>query len=105
MCLTDKESLLPLPVTGRRRSSRLTTEDEDLQLQSARLEIEDKEGKIRTYLQVKYWGKARDWSMVIFDSHRRLVAMAGPRSQEFSCWKECARTMKAQGLWAGELPS
>jgi hypothetical protein len=42
-------------------SSRLTTEDEALQLQSARLEIEDEDGEIRTYLQVKLWGKARDW--------------------------------------------
>lgn len=105
MSLTDKESLLPLRVTGRRRSSRLATEDEAVQLQSARLEIEDEDGEVRTYLQVKFWGKARGWSMVIFDSHRRLVPMAGPHSQEFSCWKDCVRTMRAQGLWAGELPS
>ncbi|HKO38878.1 MAG TPA: hypothetical protein VJU14_10975 [Solirubrobacterales bacterium] len=105
MSLTDKESLLPLRVAGRRRSSRLTTEDEAVQLQSARLEIEGEDGEVRTYLQVKFWGKTRGWSMVILDSHRRLVAMAGPRSQEFACWKECVRTMKAQGLWTGEVPS
>ncbi|HEU4706523.1 MAG TPA: hypothetical protein VFS64_05005 [Solirubrobacterales bacterium] len=46
----------------------MTTEDEAVQLQSARLDIEGEDGEVRTYLQVKFWSKTRGWSMVIFDS-------------------------------------
>lgn len=105
MSLTDKEALLPIRVEGQRRSSRLTNEAETVQVQSATLAIDDEDGVSRSYIQLKWWTKKRAWSMVIVDTKHRLVANAGPRSQEFRCWKDCTRMMKAKGLWKGELPS
>jgi hypothetical protein len=102
MSLLDKESLLPVRVEGRRRSSRLTNESESVQLQSATLEVEDSEGEVHHLIQIKWWTKRRKWSMQIFDADHNLIALAGPRTQEIACWEECIRVMEAKGLWAAD---
>lgn len=102
MSLLDKESLLPIRVAGRRRSSRLTNEAETVQLQSATLEVEDADGEIQPLIQIKWWTKRRQWSMLILDSDHNLLALAGPRTQETACWEECIRVLEAKGLWAGD---
>ena len=102
MSLLDKESLLPIRVEGRRRSSRLTNEAETVQLQSATLEVEDTDGEVHHLIQIKWWTKRRKWSMLILDGDHNLIAVAGPRTQEIACWKECIRVLEAKGLWAGE---
>lgn len=102
MSLLDKESLLPIRVDGRRRSSRLTNEAETVQLQSATLEVEDADGEVQHLIQIKWWTKRRKWSMLILDGDHNLIALAGPRTQEIACWEECIRVLEAKGLWAGE---
>lgn len=102
MSLLDKESLLPIRVEGRRRSSRLTNEAETVQLQSATLEVEDADGGVQHLIQIKWWTKRRKWSMLILDGDHNLIALAGPRTQEIACWEECIRVLEAKGLWASE---
>ncbi len=102
MSLLDKESLLPIRVEGRRRSSRLTNEAETVQLQSATLEVEDADGEVHHLIQIKWWTKRTKWSMLILDGDHNVIALAGPRTQEIACWEECIRVLEAKGLWASE---
>ena len=97
--LKDKHSLMPVRTEGRRRSKRLTTEDEGTQLQSAVLEVEDAEGDTHYLLQVKFWTHLRGWSMALFDGDHNIVALAGPRSREDACWKDCVRVLEAKDYW------
>jgi hypothetical protein len=100
--LKDKHSLMPVRTDGQRRSRRLATEDEGTQLQCAVLEIEDTDGDISYFLQVKFWTYQHGWSMSLFDGDHNLVALAGPHSREESCWKDVVRILEAKGYWRGE---
>jgi hypothetical protein len=100
MALIDKESLMPVPTEGKRRSKRLHNESDSVQLQSATLEVKDPDGDVHHFIQVKFWTKERQWTTILFDHMHDIVALAGPRKREDDCWKDIIRILTAKGYWA-----
>ncbi len=101
--LTDKQNLFPAPHTTR-RSKRLITTDEDVQVQATVLYIQDEDGGDDQLLQIKYWTRTMEsWSMTIYDRSHNLVAMVGPLRHEKQAWKAVVGILKRKGYWGGDI--
>jgi hypothetical protein len=104
--LVDKENLFPAPHT-KRRSKRLVTKDEDVQVQATVLQVEGPEGHDGhevQLLQLKFWTKRMEsWSMVIYDRRHNIVAATGPCRHEKQCWKAVIGILMRKGYWGGDL--
>ena len=101
--LIDKQNLFPAPHTSR-RSKRLITKDEDVQVQATVLYVQNEEGDEEQLLQLKFWTRMLEsWSMVIYDRFHNLVAVVGPTRVEKQCWKAVVGILKRKGYWGGDL--
>jgi hypothetical protein len=101
--LTDKQNLFPAPHTSR-RSKRLITKDEDVQVQATVLYVQDEEGDEEQLLQLKFWTRTLEsWSMVIYDRLHNPVALVGPTRVEKQCWNAVVSILKRKGYWGGDL--
>jgi hypothetical protein len=101
--LIDKENMFPAPHT-KRRSKRLITQNDDVQVQSTVLHVEDPEGEHDQLLQLKFWTKGMEaWSMVIYDRRHNIIAATGPCRHEKQGWKAVTGILKRKGYWGGEL--
>jgi|GEM_PF-4495010 len=101
--LIDKQNLFPAPFT-KRRTKRLITEDEDVQVQATVLYVQDEDDEEDRLLQLKFWTEALEsWSMVIYDRRHNIVAATGPCRHEKQCWKAVTGILKRKGYWGGEL--
>ncbi|HEY7949597.1 MAG TPA: hypothetical protein VID51_02050 [Solirubrobacterales bacterium] len=101
--LIDKENLFPAPFT-KRRSKRLITKDEDVQVQATVLHVEGPDGNEDRLLQMKFWTQGMEsWSMVIYDRLHNIVAATGPCRHEKQCWKAVTGILKRKGYWGGDL--
>jgi hypothetical protein len=101
--LKGKENLFPAPQTSR-RTKRLITKDDNVQVQATLLHLENAEGGQEMLLQLKFWTRnLESWSMAIYDMRHNIVAAVGPAHVEKQCWKAVVGILKRKGYWGGDL--
>jgi hypothetical protein len=104
MLLTSKESLFQAPVNSTKRTKRLVTDDERVQVQSAILCVRDVSGDDHELLQLKFWTKELgSWSMAIYNDSHDILCAVGPFHQEKMCWRAVTVILRNKGYWSGDL--
>ncbi len=103
--LTNKENLFPAPHTSR-RSKRLVTQDDNVQVQATMLYVSSADGDEVELLQLKFWTRnLESWSMAIYDMRHNIVAAVGPSHVEKQAWKAVVGILKRKGYWGADLES
>lgn len=102
--LKNRESLFEAPVNGSKRTKRLVTDDERVQVQSAVLWVTNADGDEYELIQLKFWTKATGaWSMIVYNEHHDILASVGPFHQEKRCFRAVTVILRNKGYWGGDL--
>lgn len=91
-----KESLLPMPTSGRRRTKVLRSKSDRAQLQGAVLKTGEEDAWDH-FVQIKLWTQGLGWSIILKDPRHNTVVDVGPYWREEEAWKATREVLASKG--------
>ncbi len=93
-----KRTLLRGPEEGARRTSRLRSEERDLQVSAAEIIESDGGGGYPWALQIRVWARGLGWMNIVLDlSQGDLIALRGPHDNEQELWRGIRAQLRRKG--------